>query len=99
MAWALQAFGRRALAIKSFRSLLASCTLRWSSTSLAAYRVHSSGIVPDYNDVGACAQLQAKPNGLLCQKSLPMMRQLLHALFLLTVFYGSEARALLGLTA
>ena len=42
------------------------------------------------NAAGVCAQLQAKFKGLLCEKSVPMMRQLSDALVLPTVSYDSE---------
>ena len=43
-----------------------------------------------HNAVGACAQLQAKFRGLLCQQSFPIMRRLFDALVFPTLSYGSE---------
>ena len=43
-----------------------------------------------HNAVGACAQLQAKFRGLLCQQSFPEMRHLFEPLVLPTVSYVLE---------
>ena len=42
------------------------------------------------NATGACARLQAKHKGLMCDKSFPMMRRLFDALVLPTVSFGAE---------